>query len=358
MTNPNPHTDTTPNVARTFLRAIAIGLLVPALLLIVLALMTPLTISGLLYAAGAVAAALGINALAWGLGRYRLLFWLGLALILVVAAARLLLLRNTTAIQIITLPDENATCILDCLIDEQDAALVSTRILPLISWISPAEQQGLLEAMHAGYQSMAAEQTLTPSPFVRTYLDLQRAAAFDAVVIEPANAQPAQSGIIFLHGFTGSFTMPCWLIAQAVRTTPMLTVCPSVSWRGDWWTANGEATLRATIDYLHRRGISRIYLAGLSNGAVGASELAYKLTNDLAGLILISGASLEARDSGLPVLVLAGTNDERMPADMLRAYADQLGDKATFVERPADHFMLAKDAANIQNQIALWIQQH
>jgi pimeloyl-ACP methyl ester carboxylesterase len=215
----------------------------------------------------------------------------------------------------------------------------------------------LADAMYAGYQAMGAEQALSPSPFARTYHNLQRPEAFDAVVIESTEAQP-EPGVIFLHGFTGNFTMPCWLVAQAVQPIGGLTVCPSVGWRGDWWTADGEATLRATIDYMRGRGVKRIYLAGLSNGAVGASELAHKLTDEISGLILISGASPSAQDSGLPVLVLAGKTDERMPADMMRGYADRMGPNAAFVELDADHFMLAKKAADIQRVIASWIADH
>lgn len=347
-----------PTVIQTLLRAISVILLLPVVLLIVLVLITPLTVSGLLYVVGFVALVVGIVGLAWGFTRLRLLLWLGISLIIVVAVVRIVLLQNTSKIKLLTLSDQSTSCWLNYLIDEQDAALVSTYLLPFIGWISPTEQNGLQDAMYAGYHAMAADQTLVPSPFVRTYLNLQQSGAFDAIVIEPDNDDPAQIGMIFLHGFTGNFTMPCWLVAQAVRSRDTLTVCPSVSWRGDWWTANGEATLRATIDYFHQRGLTHIYLAGLSNGAVGASELAYKFTNDIAGLILISGASLDTKDSGLPVLVLSGTQDERMPTEMLHAYANQLGDKATFIALESDHFMLAKKDKEIQTDIDSWLQAH
>ena len=346
------------SLIQTLIRALSLIVLLPVVILMAVIITTPLTLSGLLYFIGAVAIIVGVWSLAWGYTRLRRVLWLGLGLIVTVAAVRVLLLRNSTKIKLLTLPEQNALCLIDCLVDEQDAALVSTRVLPFIGWISPTEQIGLMDAMYAGYQAMANTQPLTASPFARTYLKLQRPGAFDAVIIEPDDNQPPQIGFIFLHGFTGNFTMPCWLVAQAVRTNHALTVCPSVGWKGDWWTPDGEATLRATIDYLHQRGLSRIVLTGLSNGAVGASELAYKLTSDIAGLILISGASLDAKDSGLPVLVLAGTYDERMPIEMMRAYANQMGSHATFVELPADHFMLAKKVTEIGRDIDSWLRQH
>lgn len=345
---------------RLHLVACALSVILLALIapLLILAIITPLTVSGVLYLAGAVAVVVGFWGIAWRRTHLGGLLWLGLGLIVVVALVRVILLGGGTArIKMLTLPGESPGCWLNCLLDEQDVALFSTRVLSLAGGISPTEQAGLLDAMASGYQSMAKTQPFVPSPFVRTYLGQQGSAAFDAVVVEPDSGQPGAVGVIFLHGFTGNFTMPCWLVAQAVAVLHGPTVCPSVGWRGDWWTANGEATLRASIDYLHRQGVRRIYLAGLSNGAVGASELAYKLTPDIAGLILISGASVDARDSGLPVLVLVGSHDERMPADLMRSYADRIGTRATFVEFQSDHFLLAKDFAEVRDAIDSWLRK-
>jgi pimeloyl-ACP methyl ester carboxylesterase len=355
MTNDIPSTNVV-TLAQVLLRAVSLMLLVPIAVLIIFALITPLTLSGIVYIIGAVALVLGIASVAWGFRRYKRVLWIGLALIILVAAARLIMLNAISdKIRLLTLPSQSSLCIIDCLIDEQDASLVSSHVLPLIGWISPAEHDGLLDAMSAGYRSLSGAQPLAPSPFVRTYLGLQNPDAFDAVVIEPDNPE-SQTGLIFLHGFTGNFTMPCWLVAGAALDA--VTVCPSVGWEGYWWIPDGEKTLRETIDYLHHRGITRIYLAGLSNGGVGISEVAYKLTADIAGLILISGASLDAQDSGLPVLVLSGIHDERMPTDMLHAYADHMGTNATFISFDSDHFMLAKKTQEVQRAIAAWLQQH
>lgn len=338
-------------------RAISVVLLVPIVMLMVLAITTPLTISGALYVAGFVAIVIGVWSIIWGYTRYRRVLWLGLGVMVMVAVVRLLRLNSSSPIQLLVLPEQSSPCLMSCLFDEQDVALFSTRVLSLIGWISPDEQAGLLDAMYTDYRDMADVQPIIPSPFMRTYLGQQRPGAFDAVVIEPTLHQPPQMGVIFLHGFTGNFTMPCWLVAQAVDANQGVTVCPSVDWQGEWWTSDGETTLRATIEYLHQRGVNRIYLAGLSNGAVGASELAYQLTDAIAGLILISGASPNAIDSHLPTLILAGSRDKRMPIDMMQAYAQRMGSQAAFVELQADHFMLAKNDQQIQSQIAAWLRQ-
>ena len=43
---------------------------------------------------------------------------------------------------------------------------------------------------------------------------------------------------------------------------------------------------------------------------------------------------------------------------MLRAYANRLGDKVTFIAFDSDHFMLAKKSQEIQAAIESWLQQH
>lgn len=356
-TQPDSHHQSQWNAFQWITRIISLMLLFPVVILVIFALTTPITITGLLYLLGTIAVVVGLVSMAWGYQKYRFVLWLGLGLIVAVIAVRVVVANRDSKIRLIMLPEQNSTCLISCIFDEQDVSLFSTRILALIGWLSPNEQDGLLNVMSSEYRALAEMQPITASPFIRTYLGQQRSGASDAVVIEPDDGQPATMGIIFLHGFTGNFTMPCWLVAQAVRAYHALTVCPSVGWDGYWWIPNGEDTLRETIDYLHQRGVSRIYLAGLSNGAVGASEMAYKLTDDISGLILISGASPDAQDSGLPVLVLAGSNDERMPADMLYAYAERMGSEATFFELDSDHFMLAKKAQDVQAEIASWLGQ-
>jgi pimeloyl-ACP methyl ester carboxylesterase len=346
-----------PSILQPIIRAFSLFLLLASVLVIGIVFLIPISISGIFYIIGINLAAVGLVGSVWGFRRLRWVLLAGVACLPLAAAGRILLVKSEGHIRLL-LPAQDSRCWLNCLIDEGDAALLSIHLLPFIGWISPTEQRGLQEVMSAQYREMANTQSPLPSPFLRTYLNQQRPAAFDTVIVEPDGDQPAQTGVVFLHGFTGNFTMSCWLFARAVQTLHLVTVCPSVGWKGDWWTADGEATLRATLDYLRGNGLKRIFLAGLSNGAVGSSELAYKLTDQIAGMILVSGASPDARDSGLPVLVISGTQDERMPIDMMRAYATRMGDNAAFVPLPADHFMLAKQNDAVRAAIESWLRQH
>jgi pimeloyl-ACP methyl ester carboxylesterase len=137
----------------------------------------------------------------------------------------------------------------------------------------------------------------------------------------------------------------------------MTTVCPSVSWRGDWWTDQGEATVERMLEYLRQAGIERIYLAGLSNGALGASRLAPRLNARLAGLILISGADPDAAATSLPVLIIEGTQDERMPVELTQRYASKVGTNATLHLFDGDHFLLAKRPDEVRQVITDWLNK-
>ena len=118
---------------------------------------------------------------------------------------------------------------------------------------------------------------VTPlSPFLTTYLNQQRPNEFDVVIAEPTSETLPRSGIIFLHGYGGNFTLQCWLIAEAGNRRGMVTLCPSTAPGGRWWNAHATSILEETITYLHQRGVERIYLAGLSNGGIGASQLAQR----------------------------------------------------------------------------------
>jgi pimeloyl-ACP methyl ester carboxylesterase len=330
---------------------------IPAGVLVGLALSTPITLTGTLYLLGLVLLAAGALSAPWRRRRYRGLARAGLALLLLTAGARLALAAGGPTTTMIRLPGPGQPRWLNRLLDEQDVTLFSERALAPWGMITPREDQDLLASMHTAYQAMGAAEGSPPSPFLSTYLGRQGPQAFDAVVVEPGTPQPAQTGLIFLHGFAGNFTMPCWLLAQAARPIGAVTVCPSVGWRGDWWTANGEATLRATLGYLHGRGVRRIYLAGLSNGAVGASRMASRLQGDLAGLLLISGADANAQLSNLPTLLVQGSGDERMPASLAQAFARRAGARATYIEVPGDHFVLVERADELRQQIAAWFER-
>jgi predicted esterase len=158
----------------------------------------------------------------------------------------------------------------------------------------------------------------------------------------------------------GNVTIQCWQIARAVERISALTICPSTSWIGDWWTPQGEAIVRVSFAYLRERGIERIYLGGFSNGGNGVGSLVSALASEqeLKGLFFIAGMrnAEQVRETGLPVLVLQGIHDGRIPVEYARQFAGEIDGQGTYSELDADHFLIMKRPQQVQEAIRTWLE--
>jgi pimeloyl-ACP methyl ester carboxylesterase len=256
-----------------------------------------------------------------------------------------------------TLPGNESARWLARLIDEQDPALLGARVVAA-QWRLPAvERERLVPAMRDAYVEMRRDDTIFPSPVVETFFMRQGPSSSDTVVIEPRAEPkpgvPMKYAVVFLHGFGGSFTLECWLVARAAREIGALTVCPATDFSGHWRDDRGQRILRATLDYLHGRGIEKVFLAGLSNGAVGATALAPVFRSSLLGMILISGAPASAGDAGLPTLVVHGSDDTMTPAAAARTFVEQ--NHATYANFAGGHFVLLTQRSETRQVIVDWL---
>jgi len=335
----------------------AFGTLAALPLLAVLFLLpaTPITFVGSLYLLGCILIVSGMISAPWWRRRSSTLILLGTTLILATIALRMLFPPSGSRLALTTFPSRSRPRWLNRILNEQDVVLFGARVAHHLGLISSAENTGLVAALAATYGKM---QGVTPlSPFLMTYLNQQHPNAFDALIAEPAIDTPPNRAIVFLHGYGGNFTLQCWLIAHAGNRIGALTICPSTGPFGDWWSPYGEAILHQTLTYLQQRGIERIYLAGLSNGGIGVSRLAHGFESDLAGLILISGADPDAPLTRLPVLVVQGKDDERIPRSVVEQYVAAVGASGTYLLLEGDHFVLLRQADQVQGAIADWVIQ-
>jgi hypothetical protein len=228
-------------------------------------------------------------------------------------------------------------------LDERDVAVWGARF-------RDPERPAVAPALIAGYQELRAYEGDVPSPVLPTYLGLEGQIATDVLAFDAA-AEPMQGD----HRATfvgGSFTLPCWQLARAVATVGFRTRCPALGPKGDWWSADGEAVLRAEVHALRGSGVSRVVLLGLSNGAVGAARLAPKMRGEIHALVLVSGAT-PAAAPGVPVLVLQGHVDAMMPAAVGRAYATAHG--GTYVELEGGHFALLLQRERAMAELTSWL---
>jgi pimeloyl-ACP methyl ester carboxylesterase len=327
-----------------------------AALLLVAAVGFHASVSGWAYAVGAAFTAAGLLSMPWR--RRRGLTRMGVGLLLFVACARLVFAGGED-LDTLRLPSGDRRLV-NRLVEERDGTLFAAHALLLTGQLPRSDAQDFLPALDAAFDRLHAAEGPIATPAVATWLGLQASEDFDTVMISPDGEKAPKAAVVALHGYAGNFAVYCWQLSRAAQAISALTLCPSVGPQGDWWSPQGEKTLERTLTWLQRRGIHRVYLAGLSNGGVGASVLAGKLSHpgiELRGLVLISGASRVAATPRVPVLLVQGQHDSMFPARRMRAFAQRSGALATTFEVNSGHFAFLDRAEECERAIASWLRE-
>jgi pimeloyl-ACP methyl ester carboxylesterase len=278
----------------------------------------------------------------------------GALLILGPWLVRALLARGSEQTRLTSLPSDSGASLLGRLYPESDGALAAAGLLGAVGGLKDPQSAEFANILRQAYARTDPPATMFPTPAIATYLGLQSSSSFDAIVIRPpAQRVAADAAVVFLHGYAGNFYVYCWEMAQAAAAANLLTLCPSLGPDGKWWLAHGSATLKVTLEYAHSIGMNRIYLAGLSNGAAGASVLAREHQPRLAGLVLISGTRA-SEPPALPTLVIQGSSDQMMPAALSRAYAAR-SERANYRELAGGHFIFLSEHDRVRPLIAQFL---
>ncbi len=243
--------------------------------------------------------------------------------------------------------------LIDRLIEERDLALPAARALAWTRLFPPSETSGLESSMRRRYDLLGQEEGSVPSPVLGTYLGVGHGEDFDMLVIEDLATRGSDTTVVFLHGYAGSFTLPCYEVARAARRAGASTVCPSTRWQGDFWSPDGERRVREVATRLRGAGKSRLVLAGLSNGGIGASRLLPRMPGLFEGAILISGADAGAPPPGIPALVIHGERDTMTSASAARAYASH--SRGQYVSLKGNHFAWLEEADRIESIVAAFL---
>lgn len=346
---------------RYFLCFVGMILALPVLGIIALAFILPITISGIGYLLGGFLTAIGLI-LAPRISKYYLAILAGILMVVLVAGIRLFFIRLQAGsdFQIFALPEAKPTSWINILVDKQDTLIFGEALFHQTGGDSNQEHAGLASALATDYAEMR-KAGIFASPVISTYLNLEQPGHFDAVIIKTGTSEPPKFGLIFLHGYMGNVTAQCWEIAQAVSSLGGLTVCPSTEWRGEWWQPNGQAILKSTFAYLREQGIHKFYLGGFSNGGFSIGHIAPQLGSEqgLGGLIFIDGIydGASIKETGLPVLIIEGLQDERVPVAVVHPIAEQIGESVTYAEIDGDHSLIMKHPAAVQSAITNWLEQ-
>lgn len=336
-------------------RAFVIGLLTAPLATALLAVAARILASpsGWGYAVGFAIATVGLLTMPWRTRRG--VTRAGVGLVALVALARLLF-ADGTQLDTVRLPGDGRRLV-NRLLDERDGTLLAAHALVLTHRVPRSDAREFVPALESAFDRLDAAEGPVATPAIATWLGLQSTDGFDAVVIRPAERKQ-DTAVVLLHGYAGNFAVYCWQLSRAARAISALTVCPSVGPKGDWWSPQGAKTLERTLAWLAGQGVQRVYLAGLSNGGVGASVLASRVSHpgiQVRGLVLISGADPRAPVPSVPVLLVQGARDSMMPAWAMRAFSQRLGRRATYVEVDSGHFAFLDRHEACEKAIAAWL---
>lgn len=114
----------------------------------------------------------------------------------------------------------------------------------------------------------------------------------------------------------------------------------------------------------------RVFLAGLSNGGLGVSQVVAQAPDRFAGLIFLSpvmntrileSAAFAQGWQGRPVLLLTGEADRRIPLEYVQRHARLLteaGVRVSEVSYPGeDHFLVFSRPEEIIRDVSEWLSR-
>ena len=231
--------------------------------------------------------------------------------------------------------------------DEHEAARAAVEVSKLLGTVQEPETSELFALFDAEYIKIPVTWRGLPNALLLRSTEAR---------VESFRWQPAAPGklpaVVFLHGYGGALTPYFRAIVQSAIGARFVVVAPALDASAQWWSSEGLAIVRRVLttqlpDSVDR---DRVYLLGLSNGAVGVADLLPKLRSLLRGAVLLSGLDDPQADlAGLRLLVFAGTRDPRFPLSTMREGTTKLrerGADVTLVELEATHgLMLTQKAA-------------
>jgi pimeloyl-ACP methyl ester carboxylesterase len=181
----------------------------------------------------------------------------------------------------------------------------------------------------------------------------------------------ARPALIFLHGSLGNFKGYIWVLHELAERLGVVILAPTYG-SGNWYTDRHCRVLHEVLEYCHGMphiDADQLYLAGLSNGGTGVTRAiadhggAYKgviMLSPVLELAVIDSAAFRRRAAALPMLLVHGEADRRIPFDyiqeratFLHASAQRL-DLAYYPEE--DHFLFFSQRHAVVAELATWLR--
>lgn len=182
------------------------------------------------------------------------------------------------------------------------------------------------------------------------------------------NTTEPNPAIVFLHGSGGNFKPYSWIWSKFAEAEGFVIIAPSYGF-GNWDEEGITAVQAALQDAMSKTAIdpNQLYLAGLSNGGLGASKVASRFPELFQGVIFLSPVMDTAVvDSdpyhqawnGRPHLVITGEQDKRIPIGYVNGRVSSLqngGVNVTYHTYPTeDHFLFFSQPETVIKKITAW----
>jgi pimeloyl-ACP methyl ester carboxylesterase len=177
--------------------------------------------------------------------------------------------------------------------------------------------------------------------------------------------------LVFLHGWGGPFQGYQWVFRRFAEQQGYAVVAPSFGM--GWWRQDAAMpTVARTLEWIDQQPEldgQRVILAGLSNGGPGVSRAASAFPDRWQGVVFLSavmeedrlfelGEAMAARD--VPMLVITGDAERRIPIAYTRACAQSLGmvhDRVQLeVYEGEDHFLLFSQPDEVMQRLGGWVE--
>ncbi len=169
--------------------------------------------------------------------------------------------------------------------------------------------------------------------------------------------------IVFLHGFGGNFQFYLWSLHEAFPDAILLTPSWGMSWQ------NGSLQyLQDMLTDVQRRlkmDVEVPWLMGISAGGRGGFRIYNEAPDAFQGFVCIANAP-ESKVVGnlrpnLQVLMLNGSEDEMVPVNIARQYAQVVKSKVSnfqYSEIPGSHFFMLSDPEKCFDVIRKFMQMY
>jgi hypothetical protein len=157
--------------------------------------------------------------------------------------------------------------------------------------------------------------------------------------------------IVYLHGGTGvtinnKGEKAYEMLSPLIDSLPLFLASPSADRATRWWSGNGLYRILQTVRYMKLRypvDESRVFLAGVSDGAAGCWAAADCINGPFAGFIAISGYGGIVPSTGIdlnptnlsqrPIYSINGGKDQLYPLDIVTGFLDYMQAQGVNIKR-------------------------